>query len=294
MRFRYVAVGIAAGIALATLVLVGLPTASVATAQPGVPVPAGDSLNGTWQIISAIDDGQLMTQQLLRDQFVKDGRLTIKGNLMTLTRPGQPNAREVAFVTDGTKSPKTIDLAGTDRIGSKGIFMKDGDTLMLAIGVHGNDPRPTDFSSLPGSNRVVLTMHRVPADQPYVFPPPPPAPPPPPPAPTPDADAVLRKQLVGTWGSQDDHTVTYITLNPDGTYGTTVTWKKGLGKMFHEDLRMSGTWKVENGSLVSRVTASTDRERMNQIYSLRVVTIDSYEVVFSDPSGRLQRQWKVR
>lgn len=249
---------------------------------------AAESLDGTWQIVSLIEDGHLIPPSSVREHFAKDGRLSVTGNTLTLTRPGSDATREIAFVTDAAKSPKTIDIAGAEKIGPRGIYLRDGDTLMIAVGGPSTMDRPTDFSSPVGSNRFVMTLHRTPAEAPAL------PPPPPQPKPAPDADAVLTAQLVGTWGYQDDDKVSYTTLNPDGTFSSTITWKKGFRRVFHSDVRNSGTWKAENNALVSKVTASTDKATIGQIFTLRVVSIDSREVVFADPAGKLQREWKVR
>lgn len=285
MRFR-VAAGVFAGLS-AVFVAAGFR----ADAQPVPPPPpaAAESLDGAWQVVSLIEDGHLAPPSAVREHFLKDGRLVVKGNTIHLHRPGSDAAREIAFVTDPSKSPKTIDLAGTEKVGPRGIYLRDGDTLMLALGGPGSMDRPTEFSSAPGSNRVVLTLTKVPdraaPDLPAPVPPPKPAP---------DADAVLAKQLAGTWGFQDDDKVVYNTLNPDGTFSTSQSWKRGFKRVFHEDVRTSGTWKAENGSLVTRVTASTEKSQMGQIYSTKVYSIDAREIVLLDDAGRFRREWKVR
>jgi uncharacterized protein (TIGR03067 family) len=282
MTLRIVAAVLAAGL---------LATAHHADGQPQpTGAVAAESLDGTWQVSTVIDDGQLINLNVVRDSFVKDGRLTIKNNVVNLTRPGRTIPREVAFVLDPTKSPKTIDLAGAENTGSKGIYLHGGDTMVLCLGGAGSQVRPSELSAPAGSGRLLITLTRVSASTPVatlVSTTPPPAPPL-------SGDDLLRKQLIGTWGHQDDHVVVYNTLNPDGTFSAITTWKKGFGRMFHDDVRTSGTWKVENGSLVSTVTASTDKELRGQILPLKVYTIDSREVVFTDEQNSLRREWKVR
>lgn len=280
---------IAAGAFAAGLLAIAVYAPAQPPARP-TGAAAADALDGTWQVATVVDDGQLVSPSIVRDSFVKDGRLTIGSNAITLTRPGRTTPRQVAFVLDPTQSPKTIDLAGTENTGSKGVYMRDGNTLILCLGGPGSQVRPTEFSAAAGSGRLLITLQKVAATDPL-----PPLPPVPPPAPpTLSADDKLRNQLVGTWGHQDDHTVVYNTLNPDGTFSAITTWKKGFGRMFHEDVRTSGTWKVENGSLVSTVTASTDKDLRGQILPLKVYTIDDREAVFTDDMNRLRREWKVR
>ena len=272
--------------------LLALPAA--AQPQP-VGAAAAAALDGTWQVVSAMEDGTLVGHEVLRDQFVKDGRVRISSNTLTLTPPGRITPREVAFVLNPTTAPRTIDLAGAQNTGTKGIYMRDGDSLLMCLGGPGSSIRPTEFTSPPGSGRILLTFQRVSEETPIPPPPPPPAPHPiPPPVAPLSGDAVLRGQLTGTWGYQDDQSVVYNTLNPDGTFSSMTTWKKGIGRMFKSDVRTSGTWKVESGSLVCTATASTDKDLRGQIMVMRIYTIDDREVVFTDVQNRLRREWKVR
>jgi uncharacterized protein (TIGR03067 family) len=231
----------------------------------------------------------------LHHQFIKDCRVRISNNTLTYVPPDRTIPREVAFVLNPTLSPKTIDLAGAANTGSKGIYMRDGDNLLICLGGPGSQIRPTEFTSLPGSGRVLLTLQRVPDNSPA------------PPAPTttalsstspqstpPSGDEMLRGELIGTWGYQDDHAVVYNTLNADGTFSSMTTWKKGIGRMFKSDVRSSGTWKVEGGILICTVTASTDSDLRGQILSYRITSIDNREVVYTDSQNRLRREWKVR
>jgi hypothetical protein len=104
---------------------------------------------------------------------------------------------------------------------------------------------------------------------------------------------VFRDQLIGTWGHQTDDRVSYTTLNSDGTFSSTLTWKRGFRKMFHGDVRNSGTWKVEDGSFVVHVTASTDSKQQNQLFVSRISSIDGRQAVFVDQNGRPRTEWKV-
>jgi hypothetical protein len=84
-----------------------------------------------------------------------------------------------------------------------------------------------------------------------------------------------------------------MTFNPDGTFSSTRTWKKGFQRVFHEDVRSSGTWKVENGIVIINITASTEPDLRNQIYSYRISSITPNDVVYVDQLGQVRREWKV-
>ncbi|MCZ2343718.1 MAG: TIGR03067 domain-containing protein [Bacteroidales bacterium] len=263
----------------------------VAEGQSPSPVATAAPLGGTWQIVTLIDDGALIPPQSIGDQFVKDARITISGNTLSLSRPGDAEPRKLPFVVNASTTPNTLDLAGADKTGSRGIFLHNGDTLIVCLGGPTSTERPSEFSSKPGSGNVFMTLQRLAAP---VANPPKPVPLTPPVEPAPSRDTVFREQLIGTWGHQTDDRVSYTTLNSDGTFSSTLTWKRGFRKMFHGDVRNSGTWKVEDGSFVTQVTASTDSKQQNQIFVSRISSIDGRQAVFIDQDGRPRTEWKVR
>jgi hypothetical protein len=99
--------------------------------------------------------------------------------------------------------------------------------------------------------------------------------------------------LLGNWGHQDEDKVEMMTFNPDGTFSATRTWKKGFQRIFHEDVRSSGTWKVEHSIAIMNITASTDPELRNQVYSYRIRSISPSDVVYLNQQGQVRREWKV-
>src|SRR5262249_815633 len=152
---------------------------------------------------------------------------------------------------------------------------------------------PTEFSAKAGSPNLLITLKRVKAATPAAVAVPVPLQPAQP-APVKLKDDDLRKLLVGTWGHQDDDWLTYFTVNGDGTFTSIRNYKKKFGKLFHEDIRSSGTWKLTDGMMYATITGSSDSELRGQIYSFRVRTISPTEVIYVDQFGRLRREWKVR
>jgi hypothetical protein len=63
--------------------------------------------------------------------------------------------------------------------------------------------------------------------------------------------------------------------------------------MFHQDVRSSGTWKVQDGVVIVTVTTSTDRERRGQVGSFRVRSINATELVAVDHNGQVRQEWKA-
>ena len=64
-----------------------------------------------------------------------------------------------------------------------------------------------------------------------------------------------------------------------------MTWKDNFKKMFHQDVRSDGTWKLQDGVVLAKIDTSTDKERRGQIHSFRVRSINSTELVAVDANG---------
>jgi uncharacterized protein (TIGR03067 family) len=258
-----------------------------------------DKLQGTWEITALVDDGALVPEDVVRSRFAQDGRFTITGQSISLTSPDTLQTRAILFVIDEKASPRTIDLAGTEKTGGKGIYLLSDDVIMICLSEPGTKERPTEFSAKKGSPYMLVTLKRVKA---AANRPAPPAAPEPtkaapatrPVAPAKASDDDLRKSLIGTWGHQSDEWVTLFTVNADGTFSSTRDYKKKFGKLFHEDVRSSGTWKLQDGVVLCTITASTDRDLRNQVFSYRIRSISATELIVVDQFGNLRREWRSR
>ena len=225
-----------------------------------------------------IDNGRVVTPTEIRTNYAADGRVTINGQVAQFIVPMTYQRKQLPFAVDVTKSPARLDLAGAEKTGGRGIIMPSKDSLILCLS--GRDkPRPTTFA--PGPDILFISLQRATA---------PTRPPPRRPAKPPTyTDDQLRQMLVGTWGHQDEDTIHYITLNQDGSMSTTMKWKDQFKKMFHQDVRSSGTWKVQDGVVIVKFDDSTDKERNGQLCSFRIRSINSTELVAVDGLGRCGR-----
>jgi len=297
------------------------------------PAAGAEILDGTWKITALIEDGTQVPDDQIRWRYAYDGIFTIKGQTVTFRYPGTGIQRTVLFVRDTNANPKSIDLLGAEKTGGKGIYTATGDSLVLCIGEPGVNTRPTEFSAKKGSPYVLMMLRKVanpevpkapvttvsnsnpplPAPMPLVpapgtqpapvVTPAPPVPVVPGPVLVPvavpqpvlvNADDQIRNILYGTWGHQDeDYNYTY-TFNRDGTLSSLRTYKKQFGKIFHEDVRSSGTWKVQDGVILTTITTSTNRDLVNQISSYRIRTISPNELISVDQFGRLRREWRIQ
>jgi uncharacterized protein (TIGR03067 family) len=247
---------------------------------------SSQSLDGTWEITAVIDDGRVVEPTSVLLNYAADGRVTIRGQNVELVVPTTYQRKRLPFIADDSKSPMTVDLAGAEKTGGRGIFLASKDSLVLCLSSRDRG-RPTAFASLPGSGNLLVTLRRVSAgDGNSPFPGQPPSVPS-------YEDEQLRRMLVGTWGHQDADSIHYITFNPDGSASATMTWKDSFKQMFHKDVRSSGSWKVQDGVVVVNIANSTDKERRGQTGSFRVRSITPSELVAVDHNGHVRQEWKA-
>jgi uncharacterized protein (TIGR03067 family) len=247
---------------------------------------SGQTLDGTWEITAVIDDGRVVEPTSVLLNYAADGRVVIRGQAVELVVPMTYQRKRLPFVADSSQSPMTVDLAGAEKTGGRGILLADKDSLVLCLASRERG-RPTAFASLPGSGNLLVTLKRISAGEGST-----PIPGQPPTVPTYE-DEQLRRMLVGTWGHQDADSIHYITLNGDGSLSATMTWKDSFKQMFHKDVRSSGTWKVQDGVVIATTTTSTDKERRGQVGSFRVRSITPSELVAVDHNGQVRQEWKA-
>jgi uncharacterized protein (TIGR03067 family) len=277
-------------------VLLSLGASSwLALAQPGQPMPpkpqATESLDGTWDLVSLIEEGKPISAEIVKQTMVLNGRIVISGPLLAFDKP-DGKVKTLAFVLDPTASPKRIDVAGALNLGSKGIYLRDGDTLLICFPMSDSDSRPTEFASLPGKNTVMMTFTRAKAAAPAPIKP---APVLQPPVAAKTTDDDYRSALIGTWGHQSDEKIVKGTLNPDNSFSIVVTYKKGLKKVFDAEERSSGTWRVKDGIVIMTTTAAHERSHVGQVASYRISSINSGEVIYIDnQTGSRRIEWKLR
>lgn len=254
-------------------------------------------LRGTWDITAMIQDGTVVSQTEVRDWMAQDGRVVLNGQTLSFIQPDTNSKRELIFTVNPAAEPKTIDIAGGKKGTSLGIYRLEGETLTFCLGRGEAARRPTDFSATPGSDSLLVILRREPGSRPAA--PAEPAPEPKLPEPRPAAarittDDKIRELVMGAWGHQDDQKAETVTFNPDGTFSTTRSWKRGFRKIFHEDLRSSGTWKLKDGVVILTNTASTNPNAVLQVFSYRITDISPSEATYITSDGWVRRMWKVR
>jgi uncharacterized protein (TIGR03067 family) len=113
---------------------------------------------GEWHMISGIMDGHPMDKSL-----VKWIRRVTQGN-QTTVYAGPQEMMRIEFTSDSSKSPKTIDylnITGSNKGKTQhGIYEFEGALLKICISAP-DTPRPSQFQSAPGDNRMLTVWKRV-------------------------------------------------------------------------------------------------------------------------------------
>jgi uncharacterized protein (TIGR03067 family) len=114
---------------------------------------------GTWQLVSSETNGKKMPEE-----HVKQIRIRIEKDHHTVTIGDQVVAHDVKFTVDPTTQPKSSEdtLEEEPNQGKKirGIYLLEGDSLTSCVGAI-DAPRPTEFSSKPGSGQSLRRFQRV-------------------------------------------------------------------------------------------------------------------------------------
>jgi uncharacterized protein (TIGR03067 family) len=109
-----------------------------------------DKMQGTWNLVSAMEDGKALPAD-----EVKQTTIVVKGN--TFRFPGlakDATSRAGTFKLDEAKNPKEIDSASDEKEVSLGIYELEPDKYKICFAPAGK-PRPTNFSSAPGSGQIL-------------------------------------------------------------------------------------------------------------------------------------------
>jgi uncharacterized protein (TIGR03067 family) len=114
-----------------------------------------DGMQGTWNLVSAMEDGKALPQDK-----VKQTTIVVKGN--TFHFPGlaeDATARAGTFKLDATKNPKEMDTTSAEKEVMLGIYELEPDSYKVCFAPAGK-PRPTNFSSEPGSGQILQVWER--------------------------------------------------------------------------------------------------------------------------------------
>lgn len=113
------------------------------------------SIQGTWQLISAEKDGKKTPADV-----VSKIKVVIKGSSHSVYFGDMVVAKEIPFIIDAAKKPKTTEDRLPDGKVIRGIYELNGDTLKSCV-ASADKERPTKFAAKPGSGHTLRLFKRV-------------------------------------------------------------------------------------------------------------------------------------
>ena len=125
--------------------------------QAPAPAPKTDldRLQGTWNLVAAFQDGKTLPKDK-----VKETTIVFKGD--TFRFPGSAEyvtSRAGTIKLDETKTPKEMDAISTEKEVMLGIYRLEENGYKACFAPAGK-PRPTEFSSAPGSGYILQSWQR--------------------------------------------------------------------------------------------------------------------------------------
>lgn len=114
-----------------------------------------DRFQGTWNLVSATEDGNVLSEDK-----VKKTTIVFKGD--TFLFPGSAEyatSRNGTIKLDETKTPKEMDAISTDKEVMLGIYRLEENGYKVCFAPAGK-PRPTEFASTPGSGQILQSWER--------------------------------------------------------------------------------------------------------------------------------------
>jgi uncharacterized protein (TIGR03067 family) len=132
-----------------------LPAACNRQAPPAAPKTDLDRLQGTWNLVAAFQDGKP-----LPEDKVKQTTIVFKGD--TFRFPGSAEyatSRAGTIKLDENKTPKEMDAISTEKEIMLGIYRLEEYGYKVCFAPAGK-PRPTEFSSAPGSGYILQSWQR--------------------------------------------------------------------------------------------------------------------------------------
>jgi uncharacterized protein (TIGR03067 family) len=140
---------------LQIIAAIGLLLAACNRQQPAAPKTDLGRFQGTWHLVAAMQDGNILPQDK-----VKQTTIVFKGN--TFRFPGSAEyatSKEGTIKLDETKTPKQIDAISTDNEVMLGIYVLQEKGYKVCFAPAGK-PRPTEFNSTPGSGYILQSWER--------------------------------------------------------------------------------------------------------------------------------------
>jgi uncharacterized protein (TIGR03067 family) len=118
-------------------------------------------LNGEWEIVSYIDDGEALGMRLVKAKLAKDGRVKIGARSFQVVNPDTNEPRSTPFRINPLKQPKQLEFTARDDRQVGGIYKFDGDDLVVCLESFPDTGYPAAFDAPAGSKRSLIRLRMV-------------------------------------------------------------------------------------------------------------------------------------
>ncbi len=115
-------------------------------------------LQGSWRVVSLVDNGDEIGPQLVRRKMIKNGQIRIANRTISHVGPESGETKTTGYILNPLKSPRHIDLITPDERVLKGVYKFDGDDLIVCYANRENRPRPEEFEAPAGSFRILMKL----------------------------------------------------------------------------------------------------------------------------------------
>ena len=114
-----------------------------------------EKLQGTWSLLSAMDDGKSLAQDK-----VKQTTIVIEHDTFRFPHLAEDATSKAGSIKlDATKTPKQMDTVSTEKEVMVGIYELQGDSYRVCFAPVGK-PRPSEFTSKAGSGNILQVWQR--------------------------------------------------------------------------------------------------------------------------------------
>ena len=114
-----------------------------------------EELQGTWKLVSAMQDGKA-----LPDAKVKKTTIVFNNDTFRFPELAEyATSRSGTIKIDATKTPKQMDAISTNKEVMLGIYQLNGDSYKVCFAPAGK-PRPSELASNPGSGYILQVWER--------------------------------------------------------------------------------------------------------------------------------------
>src|SRR5438552_4337559 len=122
---------------------------------PAAPKTDLDRFQGTWYLVMAMQDGNALPEDKVKQTtiVIKDDTFRFPGSAEYAT------SREGTIKLDETKTPKEMDAISTEKEVMLGIYALEENGYKVCFAPAGK-PRPTEFTSTPGSDYILQSWQR--------------------------------------------------------------------------------------------------------------------------------------